>query len=300
VVTKDMANFTVTGRDGTITQQSAKNLTPDQYNGILKVFADNNFASFGARYDEGQSHVTDVGFTDIMFTANGSSKTVTAYNFDQYLPDGLVAIRQELQKTIEFVKTPDESQVRAFAEAWIRDAPTYRYDGSGLTFVSDNRTGTYPVQDMLTYTFTSSQAGYGNRSGSMTAQVITGHTITVTVSDGIVLAAVIDGTWDEPGQFLLGSSQALSFQPKKCEQTTWQVWEANSGRVYIRAPTDEEIIRNYYISVYSIDVRDVKKVQTAQVSCDACSVCPETYGFRLTVNASEMQPLLDEGWTRGG
>jgi hypothetical protein len=83
-----------------------------------------------------------------------------------------------------------------------------------------------------------------------------------------------------------------------CEKTPWQVWEENSGRVYIRAPTDEEIIRSYYISVYSIDVKDVKKIQIRTVSCQACDVCLKTYRFGLIVNASDMQPLLDEGWTR--
>ena len=63
-------------------------------------------------------------------------------------------------------------------------------------------------------------------------------------------------------------------------------------------PTDEEIIRHYYASVYEIEVSDVKKIQLDQVSCEACNVCLETYRFGLTVNASEMQPLPDEGWTR--
>ncbi len=42
----------------------------------------------------------------------------------------------------------------------------------------------------------------------------------------------------------------------------------------------------------------MKKVQLGGVACQACDVCLETYRFGLTVNASEMQPLLDEGWTR--
>ena len=91
----------------------------------------------------------------------------------------------------------------------------------------------------------------------MTAQVITGHTAQVVIIDGVVDTAVIDGKWDEINQFLIGFNHPL-YQPKVCEKTPWQVWEDNSGRVYIRAPTDEEIIRNYYQSVYNIDVRDVK------------------------------------------
>jgi hypothetical protein len=225
---------------------------------------------------------------------------VTAYNYDQYLPAGLVKIREKLQDTVEFTRTLDESQIKELAASWIREAPTYKYDGSGLGFVNYAQQESNPVRHVLTYTFTSSHAGYGDRSGKVTAQVITEHSIKIVVVDGNVESAVIDGKWDEIGQFMVGSELSLSYQPKMCEKTTWQVWEENSGRVYIRAPTDEEIIKSYYMTVYSIDVRDVKKIQLDQVSCQACDVCLETYRFGLTVNASEMQPLLDEGWTRIG
>ena len=298
VVTKDNATMTLIAADGNITKRYQKNLTKEQYNGIVRVFSDNNFASYGDRYDEGQKYVTDVGFTDITFAANGKAKTVTAYNYDQYLPAGLVKIREKLQETIEFTKTPDESQVKALAEAWIKGAPTYTWDGSGLQFVNYARQESFPVRHELTYTFTSGHAGYGNRSAQATAQLITAHTINITIIDRTVDSAVIDGNWDEKGQFILGSELSLAYRPKMCEKTPWQVWEANSGRVYIRAPTDEEIIKHYYASVHSIDVRDVKKIQIRTVSCQACDVCPETYRFGLTVNASEIQPLLDEGWTR--
>jgi hypothetical protein len=298
VVTKDNATLTISAADGNITQRFRKNLTAEQFNAIVKVFSDNNFASFGDRYDEGQNHVTDVGFTDITLAANGKTKTVTTYNYNQYLPSGLVTIREKLQETVEFTRTLDESQIKALAESWIREAPTYAYDGSDLRFVNYVQQESFPVRHVLTYTFTSSHAGYGNQSSQVTAQVITGHSITITIVDGNVDSAVIDGKWDEMGQFLVGSELSLAYQPKMCEKTVWQVWEENSGRVYIRAPTDEEIIRSYYISVYSIDVREVKKVQLGGVACQACDVCLETYRFGLTVNASDMQPLLDEGWTR--
>ena len=266
----------------------------------MKVFTDNNFASYGDRYDEGQNYVADVGFTDITFTANGKTKTVTTYNVNDYLPSGLIAIREKLQETVEYTKSLDESQIKALAESWIREAPTYTYDGSGLVLVKYVQQESFPVRHVLTYNFTSSHAGYGDRSGKVTAPVITNHTIKITIIDGNVDSAIIDGVWDEMGQFMVGSELSLSYQPKMCEKTPWQVWEENSGRVYIRAPTDEEIIKHYYASVYSTDVRNVKKIQLGTVSCQACDVCPETYRFGLTVNSSEMQPLLDEGWIRTG
>lgn len=298
VVTQDKAILTITAADGSITERFEKPLTKEQFNAIVKVFPDNNFDSYGDMYDGGQNYVTDVGFTDITFTAKGKTKTVTTYNINDYLPAGLIQIREKLQETVEFTKMLDESRIRQLAEDWIREAPTYRYDGSGLEFINHVQQESYPVRHVLTYTFTSSHAGYGNRSDTVTEQVITKHTITITIVDVTIQSAVIDEKWDEVGQFVPGSELSLSYRPKMCEKTSWQSWEENSGRVYIRMPTDEEILKNYYASVYEIEVRDVKKIQLDQVSCQTCDVCLETYRFELTLNASDMQPLLDEGWTR--
>ena len=136
VVTQDNATLTITSADGNITERFEKALTKEQFNAIVKVFIDNNFDSYGDRYDEGQKYVTDVGFTDITFTANGKTKTVTTYNVNDYMPSGLIRIREKLQETVEFTRMLDESQMKELAEDWIREAPTYRYDGSGLEFVS--------------------------------------------------------------------------------------------------------------------------------------------------------------------
>lgn len=298
VVTQDRATFTISAPDGTITERFEKAITREQFNAIVNVFSASNFSSYGDRYDEGQTHVSDVGFSDITFTGDNRTKTVTTYNADQYLPDGLVRIREKLRETIAFTKMPDETQLKVIAENWVRKAPTYRYDGSDLRFVSYVQQESDPVRHVLTYQFTGSHAGYGNRSDRVSAQVITGHTIQVTILDRTVESAVIDGRWDELGQYLIGSETALSYQPRMCEKTAWQSWEENSGRVYIRMPTSEEIITQYYASVYGIGVREVKKVPLDTVGCEACNVCLENYRFGLTVNASEMQPLLDEGWAR--
>ena len=298
VVTKDMSTLTVYAADGNITEQFEKNLTTEQFNSIVKVFFDNNFASYGDRYDEGRNYVTDAGFTDITFSVHGKAKTVTTYNVNDYMPSGLIAIREKLQETVEYTRTPDENQVKALAESWIREAPTYKYDGSGLVLVDHVQQESYPVRHVLTWNFTSSHAGYGDRSAKVTVPVITDHTIKVTIIDGTVDSAIIDGVWDETGQFMIGSELAFSYQPMMCGKTPWQVWEENSGRVYIRAPTDEEIITSYYLTVYSTEVRDVKKIQSGTMTCQACDICPETYRFELTVDADERYPLIDEGWTR--
>jgi hypothetical protein len=298
VVVQDRATFTISAPDGNITERFEKALTREQFNAIVNVFYANNFSSYGDRYEEGQTHISDVGFADITFTADNLNKTVTTYNVNRYMPDGLIRIREKLQETIAFTQMPDEKQLRVVAENWIMGAPTYRYDGSDLQFVSYARQESDQVRHVLTYRFNGSHAGYGNRSDMVLAQVITGHMINVTIIDRTVEAAVIDGKWDETGQFLIGSETNLSYQPRMCEKTAWQSWEENSGRVYIRMPTNEEIITHYYASVYGINVTGVNTLQLGGMSCEACNVCLETYRFGLTVNASEMQPLLDEGWAR--
>ena len=45
---------------------------------------------------------------------------MTTYNVNQYMPDGLIRIREKLQETIAFTKMPDEKQLRVLAENWIR------------------------------------------------------------------------------------------------------------------------------------------------------------------------------------
>ena len=118
VITRDNATLTITAADGNITERFEKALTKEQFNAIVKVFIDNNFDSYGDRYDEGQNYVTDVGFTDITFTANGKTKTVTTYNVNDYMPPGLIRIREKLQETVEFTRMLDESQMKKLAEDW--------------------------------------------------------------------------------------------------------------------------------------------------------------------------------------
>ncbi len=300
VVTRNKATFTIMSGDGNITAKYEKPLTKEQFSAIVKAFTDNNFTSYGDRYDEGQNHITDVGFADITFIQGTLNKTVITYNTNNYMPDGLIRIREKLQETVTYTQTPDESEVKQIAETWIRGAPTYAFDGSGLKLVTSTMPESSPPRNNLTYRFTSSHAGYGNRSGMMTAQAITEHTIRVTTSDRYIESAVIDDRWDEMGQFLIGSTIALTYQPMQCDKTSWDAWEANSGRVYIRAPTEEEIVRHYYSAVYGIEVTNFTRVDSGMMTCQACSVCPLTHHFEVTVNASAMQPLLDEGWVRSG
>jgi hypothetical protein len=110
VVSHEKATLTITAADGNITGRFEKALTKEQVNAIKKVFLDNNFDVYGDRYDEGLNYVADVECTDITFTANGKTKTVTMYNINKHLPEGLIRIRERLQETGEFTQIPDETK----------------------------------------------------------------------------------------------------------------------------------------------------------------------------------------------
>lgn len=89
------------------------------------------------------------------------------------------------------------------ARKFVIKSPTYKFDGEGLT-----HTGTKTLDCAgcweFTFTFTSRSAGFGDRSDKMVAQVITEHTAVLTVEDGVVTRAVLDGEWDMINQEMIG------------------------------------------------------------------------------------------------
>jgi hypothetical protein len=101
-----------------------------------------------------------------------------------------------------------DSAIRAASDLVSNDA-TYTYDGMHGTLQLDaQKVGleTYPPQEayLVTVEFTSAHAGYGDRSGMMTAEVLTSHTCAITVTPDLkVTSAVMDGQWDMLRQQML-------------------------------------------------------------------------------------------------
>ncbi len=96
-----------------------------------------------------------------------------------------------------------EEESLEIAEKFVLDDSTYTFDGEGLT-----HTGTEALQCPscweFTFEFTSRQAGYGDRSDQMVAQVITPHVAKVTVENGKVTRAVLDDEWDMIDEEMIG------------------------------------------------------------------------------------------------
>ncbi len=93
------------------------------------------------------------------------------------------------------------------ARKFVENSPTYRFDGYGITH-KETVQMRCPYCWRFVFGFTSSHAGYGNRTGKMLAQVITPHSAEISVFRGRVTSAILDGKWDMIKQkFLAGTNR---------------------------------------------------------------------------------------------
>ena len=93
----------------------------------------------------------------------------------------------------------EADEAKDIALDFLMNAPTYSFDGidGSMDVVEMMIAESYPVQYFITIMFDCSQAGYGDRSGMMLAQVVTTHEARVTVVDGEIINAILDDQWDE-------------------------------------------------------------------------------------------------------
>jgi len=108
---------------------------------------------------------------------------------------------EEPVSSLKFDEVSFEESQRIAEEA-VKNSPTYKFDGFDLQFIS-SETLRCPYCWEFTFSFQSRAAGYGDRTGQMIAQVITPHTIRVTVEKGRVVSVVTDQTFDELNQKFL-------------------------------------------------------------------------------------------------
>ncbi|VVB58486.1 Uncharacterised protein [Candidatus Anstonella stagnisolia] len=87
----------------------------------------------------------------------------------------------------------------------------------------------------------------------------------------------------------------LSYSPIQCKQNTWEIWEANSGRVYIRAPTEKEILTAYYSQIYDVQILNYSSKENNEMVCAACN-CPRGDTISAKIYAKDSQKMLSLGW----
>ncbi len=98
--------------------------------------------------------------------------------------------------------TPEEKEKNdalGVAQRYIVTSPTFAFDGdiNTLDTVYVGSAESFPPQYMIKMAFDSAHGGFGNREGQMLTQVITPHIMEIYVSEGAVISAVTDETWDE-------------------------------------------------------------------------------------------------------
>jgi hypothetical protein len=126
-------------------------------------------------------------------------------------------------------KTYTEAESKQIAEDFVQNEATFVFDGMEETL---ELTDTAKVENgwQFTYKFDSAQAGYGDRTGQMLAQVITPHTAVITVISGKVTAAVMDGYWDMKTQKALVEVE-ISLAP--IEEVTVSILKSNPAQVSV-------------------------------------------------------------------
>jgi hypothetical protein len=121
------------------------------------------------------------------------------------------------QSTLTMIPTTPEEQAKydalGVAQKYIVGSPTFAFDGMLDTLDVEDISvmESYPVQYRIRIAFDSTNAGFGDRTGQMLAQVITHHKMDIIVSEGNVISAVTDGSWDELNhQYVLKSPKLPS------------------------------------------------------------------------------------------
>jgi len=88
----------------------------------------------------------------------------------------------------------------------------------------------------------------------------------------------------------------LSYQPMQCEKNPWDVWYETSPILFIKEPTQEELIVIYYGSAHQVDVFDVQRLESDVAVCEACGVCPVGYSFTASTLEENAGVLEADGW----
>ena len=106
-----------------------------------------------------------------------------------------------------------EEESLNIARQFLKNSLTYKFDGIEETLKhQETLTLRCPYCWQFIFTFDSRQAGYGNRTGQMLAQVITPHTARITVQKGEVTSAILDNEWNMLQQEKIGNDQLLGKQ----------------------------------------------------------------------------------------
>jgi len=102
------------------------------------------------------------------------------------------------------VTTPTTLDEGAKQEAlnYVLESQTFKFDGIGssLNIVGVAQSKTNPATYLVCAEYNSLHGGYGDRTGQIATDAITPHKVQLTVVNGVVQGAIVDGSWDEVNQ----------------------------------------------------------------------------------------------------
>lgn len=109
------------------------------------------------------------------------------------------------------------------ARQFVNAENTYKFDGMADTLsVKMNKTVSTSVYEIIAE-FTSRHAGFGDRADKMVAEVLTPHTAVITIENGAVASAVMDGQWDMIAQKSVDTQTPPSTMPARDPATATPV-----------------------------------------------------------------------------
>jgi hypothetical protein len=110
--------------------------------------------------------------------------------------EGVVELDGDITELSPFHRVSEEESLR-IAEDFVKHSSTFAFDGiEGSLRLMERLDSDLKYAWTFVFKFESKQAGYGDRTGQMLAEVITPHEAVVTVECGEVKTAVMDGRWD--------------------------------------------------------------------------------------------------------
>ena len=109
----------------------------------------------------------------------------------------------------------DRSQVdRLVAENFLRNSPTFRFDSVQNSIeLRESTTGDCETCTEFTFAFQNSHPGYGDRANLVLEAGKTPHEAVISIDEGIVTAARIDGVWDVLAQRPVSQAATISDTP---------------------------------------------------------------------------------------
>lgn len=87
----------------------------------------------------------------------------------------------------------------------------------------------------------------------------------------------------------------LIYQPVQCREDVWDKWYSSGEINYIRAPSESELIQDYYANLeYQIEVEEfISDLAT----CEACFVCASGNYFEGKLIEGDPDDFIADGWT---